>query len=274
MSAPQFTPLTNLSLDTFQNQLKVIVGAEKTEVFISVDLVTQHSKFFKGACNEQCNSGRTKTVILEHEEPEIFEVFLNWMYTGSIQSSVDFVELQELDKRGGNNFDNVFLARFGNKETAALFNSALEKQWMKLAKCFVLSHFLLAPDFHNVVTDMIVLNHRRLRNLGLKKFLEHDEIRYLYTNTAKGYAIRRIVLDNHIDFLGNSPGFPMEPCFQEFLEEVALHALSDLHNTSERPRRQQGGLFGSAPSRDPCPNDFCQYHAHPGKPDGYNCRKK
>jgi hypothetical protein len=159
MSAPQFTPLTNLSLDTFQNQLKVIVGAEKAEVFISIDLVTQHSGFFKGACNEQWNSGRTKTVILDHEEPEIFGVFLNWLYTGSIQSSVDFVELQELDRRGGKDFDNGFSARFGNKETAALFNSALEKQWMKLAKCFVLSHYLIAPDFHNLVTDMIVLNH-------------------------------------------------------------------------------------------------------------------
>jgi hypothetical protein len=157
MLAPQFTPLTNLSLDTFQNQVKVIVGAEKAEVFISIDLLTQHSGYFKGACNEQWNSGRTKTVILDHEEPEIFEVFLNWLYTGSIQSSVDFLELQELDKRGGNNFDNVFVARFENKERAALFNSALEKQWMKLAKCFVLSYFLLAPDFHNVVTDMMFL---------------------------------------------------------------------------------------------------------------------
>jgi hypothetical protein len=159
MSAPQFTPLTNLSFDTFQNQIKVIVGAEKAEVFISIDLVTQHSEFFKKACSDQWESGRTKTVVLDHEEPEIFEVFLNWMYTGSIQSSVDFLKLQELDRRSENNSDNVFSARFGNKETTALFNSALEKQWMKLAKCFVLSHYLIAPDFHNLVTDMIVLNH-------------------------------------------------------------------------------------------------------------------
>jgi hypothetical protein len=148
---------------------------------------------------------------------------------------------------------------------------------MKLAKCFVLSRFLIAPDFHNVVTDMMVLNHRRLRNLGLKKFLEHDEIRYLYTNTDKGYAFRRIVLDNHVEFLGISPGFPMEPCFQEFLEEVALHALSDLHNPSQRPRQSQGtGLFDSVIGvvGDRRAIDFCQYHSHPSKPDGYTCGKK
>jgi hypothetical protein len=278
MSAPQFTPLTNLSLDTFQNQVKVIVGPSKAEVFISIDLLTRHSGYFKGACNEQWNSGRTKTVILDHEEPEVFNVFLNWLYTGSIQSSVGFVELQELDRRGGNNFDKAVLARYENKERAALFNSALEHQWIKLAKCFVLSRFLIAPVFHNVVTDMMVLNHRRLRNLGLKKFLEHDEIRYLYTNTDKGYAFGKIVLDNHISFLGISQGFPMEPCFQEFLEEVALHTLSDLHDTSQRARPSNGAtcsLFGSISSggsmADHQAIDFCQYHSHPGKPD---CGKK
>jgi hypothetical protein len=53
MAAPQFTPLTNLSLDAFQNQVTVIVGPSKAEVFISIDLLTQHSGYFKGACNEQ-----------------------------------------------------------------------------------------------------------------------------------------------------------------------------------------------------------------------------
>jgi hypothetical protein len=280
--------LKSLSLASFTNQVKVIIGEEKSEISIPLHIITHHSDFFKAACKEYWKSGRTKTVILDEEEPETFAVFLTWIYTGSIKNSVDFVEPLELDIIGIREEDWALSENEGKR---APFQLILEDQWFKLAKCFVLSEFLQAPNFQNAVTDMLVSNHRRMSSMGLMAGSRAWETRYVLTNTLDGNALRTILLDNYLKVMLTSPHVlkgdefrttlldnylntmlnspsPTEPdpehpypCFQECLQELALHANSILPNGLQRKNYAQLPWHG----------EVCRFHVHPGRSEGYSC---
>ncbi|KAH6711337.1 hypothetical protein BKA61DRAFT_487059, partial [Leptodontidium sp. MPI-SDFR-AT-0119] len=62
--------------DSFQQQLCVIIGETKTEMFVQKSMVCEQSESFKPVCNPHWESGKTNTITLEEDGPVIFSIFL------------------------------------------------------------------------------------------------------------------------------------------------------------------------------------------------------
>ena len=75
---------------TFSAMATVVVGDEKNTArpaltyLIHKELLTSASPFFAAALNSTFAEGLDQTVRLPEEKPEIFEWFLQWLYTGSL----------------------------------------------------------------------------------------------------------------------------------------------------------------------------------------------
>ncbi|PVH75311.1 hypothetical protein DL98DRAFT_536712 [Cadophora sp. DSE1049] len=79
--------MTLQSSANFTGPTKVILGGDKTEFIVLTHLLTFHSNFFTAACSELWESGRDKTVNIADEDPEIFAIFLIWVFTGDLNKS-------------------------------------------------------------------------------------------------------------------------------------------------------------------------------------------
>lgn len=92
ISLPVVTHLTPLDLRWPNNRvdLKVIVGKEFT---INKDLVCSKSEFFRTACNERWETGRTNTVRLEEGDPTIYDMFHIWVINSDVKTSQDHIEV-------------------------------------------------------------------------------------------------------------------------------------------------------------------------------------
>lgn len=91
-SRPGRSP-TRLSLRTgfrsFSGVATVVVGDEKgarppVKYLVHKELLTSASPFFAAALNSTFAEGLDQTVRLPEEKPEVFEWFLQWLYTGSL----------------------------------------------------------------------------------------------------------------------------------------------------------------------------------------------
>ncbi|KAG4431361.1 hypothetical protein IFR05_013158 [Cadophora sp. M221] len=120
--------------DSFQQQLRVVIGEAKTEIFVQKSMVCEQSEFFKSACNPHWETGKTNTIALEEEDPIIFSIFLNWIYTGDIQNNEDYISIDE-------------------KPTPSA--ATLKSHWMQLVQCFTLGEMLMATNFKNAIIDLL-----------------------------------------------------------------------------------------------------------------------
>lgn len=78
--------------ETFESSLKVVVGCgngQKT-FYVTKSLICENSEFFKAACNERWESGRTNTITLLDDSPKIFSLFLTWLLTGDIENAEEY----------------------------------------------------------------------------------------------------------------------------------------------------------------------------------------
>ncbi|KAG4414299.1 hypothetical protein IFR04_012545 [Cadophora malorum] len=66
----------------FELPHKIVVGKEKIEFYIPEDVICDVSEFFRAACSQDWESGRTGIVTLENEDPKLFMHFatrITWL---------------------------------------------------------------------------------------------------------------------------------------------------------------------------------------------------
>jgi hypothetical protein len=61
------------------------VGEKKKLFTVHKDLICASSKFFKAACSERWVEGKEKKVSLPEVEPEVFQNYVAWLYSGIYQ---------------------------------------------------------------------------------------------------------------------------------------------------------------------------------------------
>ena len=77
---------------TFSGVATVLVGEAnnkarpETKYLVHKELITSASPFFAAALNSTFAEGMDQTVKLPEEKPEIFEWFLQWLYTGTLKT--------------------------------------------------------------------------------------------------------------------------------------------------------------------------------------------
>lgn len=55
-------------------------------------LLSHHSEFFRAACNGPFKKGQTNKITLPECEPEVFQIFVHWIYFGVAPASFDVMD--------------------------------------------------------------------------------------------------------------------------------------------------------------------------------------
>ncbi|PVH75302.1 hypothetical protein DL98DRAFT_350208, partial [Cadophora sp. DSE1049] len=142
--------------------IKVLVGSgpNKTEFYLSKDLLCSESTFFKSACNEAWESGRTNTVTLEDEDPKLFITFATWVATGSVEACSGWEVM---------------------------------KLWHYLCRVYILGDFLGSRNFRNAIMKILI------EKAGILVEAEgdityHDQIvPLIYEKTNPGSPLRHLL---------------------------------------------------------------------------------
>jgi hypothetical protein len=234
-------PLTTCR-NFFKETVKLVIGngENKVELVVPKDRLCQVSEFFAAACSDRWASGRDGVIKFEEEDPKIFGLFLAWVFDGSIENSEDYIPLEYTDNES-------------KKE-------CLKNIQSQLVKCFLLGQQLLSPDFKNAAIDLINANCK----LGLQ--ISCAVLR-IYANTATGSPLRRLVVDTTIAKASSfRPRLAPTESYEthKYFEEYWLESLNSFRYHAKRGIRVKACYD----------RDRCEYHEHPGKPDGYSCTKE
>ncbi|KAK5729613.1 hypothetical protein LTR17_011800 [Elasticomyces elasticus] len=84
---PRTSKHTLLSFE--EERIKLIVGEEKREFYVTRQPLELGSEYFRLALTKDWQEGESKTVILEDADPDIVHRYLQFVYTGKIASRED-----------------------------------------------------------------------------------------------------------------------------------------------------------------------------------------
>lgn len=138
----------------FSDTFVVYVGAERNQHLVH-EAFALTSGFFAAAISGKWEEVNTNGVALPDQEPNLFKVYLEWLYTKAFTTDND-------DSRTP---PNVLL---------------------RLSKLYILGQYLLDFSFRNSVVDRVYEEHRHL-------LPELEEIEDVWRATPEGTSMRRII---------------------------------------------------------------------------------
>ena len=175
------------------------MGPEAPATFyIHEHLVRTASRFVNTAVSEHWSGSQTRSVRLVDHDPEIFHVYVHWLYRKSLPV--------RLDSPG----------EAGNEE------------YLQLAKSYVLGDVLVDADFKDAVLDAFIDKSRSKATDGFNWYPAGSVVRHIYENTQDNSPARRLLVDMYTacgqsDWLTKhaSP----EDLTSEFLLDLAVSLL-------------------------------------------------
>lgn len=152
------------------------------------------------------------SIALKEEDPEVFEVYLYWLY---------FETLPVRNDSPGSE---------GNAEYA------------QLAKAYVLGELLQDVNFKDAVLDAILIKTNSKASDGQTWFPFGPAFRYIYEGTPESSAARRLLVDlytyhGHGDWL---KGWADKDLPKEFLHDLAIAALTKRPRPSASLEEEKG----------------------------------
>jgi len=206
-------------------------------------LICEQSPFFKAACNERWESGRSGTITLEDDDPKLFSIFLTWILTGDIGNAAECLAMEWETRKDGH------------------------YAFMQLAKCYVLGDVLQSSTFCNYIIDVIVSQSERYSvQFGYMMGTAPSEIEYIWTSTASTSPLCCVILDTMA-----ADGAPDDDptaalsvlrCsgWAEFYYDLCQRLFKAFRNEEELEPAWK--------------KESCIYHTHPDQVEGYTCAPK
>ena len=138
-----------------------MVGPEEQCFYVHPSILAAHSEFLKSALKEEWTEGKDRVIKLPEDDPEIFYIYVQWLYTGTIFTKT---------KEEAHSFDH-------------------------LVDLYLLGEKMLDQVFQNRVMDALVSATRERDENGKRYF--HDDlcIDKLYRNTPKNALARQFMVD-------------------------------------------------------------------------------
>lgn len=158
------------------------------------------SKFFDKALNAEWKEGRERTIELPESDPEAFNIYLHWLYSGKL-----FVK--------------------DDNETATNEGKAQRK----LTRSYLIGDKLLDVDFKDAIIDAIAVESGVIRD-GVRYIPAKDLRRLIYENTPPGATVRRLLI-RMIARFNNIDKLVLEDDPPALLHEMVL----ELCKTTTRP---------------------------------------
>ncbi|PTB42335.1 uncharacterized protein TrAFT101_008577 [Trichoderma asperellum] len=199
MDITQLRTHKHKSLDLRGRTLTVTVGSTDPVTFsVHEHLICRTSDYFKTAMKAYWDTSTSGSVTLKEEDPEVFEVYLHWLYCETLPVRNDSPGQE------GNN------------------------EYIQLAQAYVLGEMLQDVNFKDAVLDAILIKSRSTASDGLCWYPVGPAIRCIYEGTPESSAARRLLVDmytchGHEEWLtewANEDDLP-----KQFLLDLAIAAL-------------------------------------------------
>lgn len=146
----------------------VLVGEEKEIFSVHEKLIRTSSPFFDKATSGAWLESAQHTIRLPEDEPEIFSIYVHWLYYGTFPVYCD--------KPG----------RPANQE------------YLKLVKAYTLGDKLMDTVFQNAAIDAIVEKSTSMASDGHKWYPDTEVVEFAYNNTNKSAPIRQLLVDMYV----------------------------------------------------------------------------
>ncbi|KAI9876477.1 MAG: hypothetical protein M1830_006433 [Pleopsidium flavum] len=144
-----------------QTIVNVIVGSEKRNFGIHKDLLKHHSTYFDAALTGTFKESQEGLVLLPEDSPDVFELFVNWLYT------------------------QAFF--WGKEDTEDLMT------WRNLVQLYVFADLRGVSTLKNLVIDAISGGY--LQKITYRPYDLMHEVPWIYQNTVKTSPLRRLLVD-------------------------------------------------------------------------------
>lgn len=181
--------------------IKVIVGVNKTELYIHRSILTSSSEFFRNATKPEWQELRAdpNTLILAEANVEEFSAYVHWLYFGTLPAEKSPTRGQILD----------------------------DIDFPSLARAYVLGEELMDIAFKNSVLDSIVAVMEQFNWLPTG-----ETVNIIFRGTPPGSGARRLVTEVCAHWAQNTDNWIKE--FELYDKEFLLEALREM--TSVRPK--------------------------------------
>ncbi|KAF2127078.1 hypothetical protein P153DRAFT_398448 [Dothidotthia symphoricarpi CBS 119687] len=181
------TQLPHEFLVTFasENVVMVEVGPDLTKFYVHRAILIKHSEYFKKALNGPWKEAEEGVVRLRDVDCDIFEIFVNWMYTQTLPNFEK--DLCGGQRRHGDSRDEGLLVRldayiFSDRILAPKFRQAVridlvDSLVMFDAPCYnTVIYFFASSSSDDSILDLIVEVHCRTCMPDLDKYGNGDEL--------------------------------------------------------------------------------------------------
>ncbi|KAK5120539.1 hypothetical protein LTR85_006195 [Meristemomyces frigidus] len=153
---------TGLNIDG--GTIEVIVGSGNVRFYVHENVVCSRSCFFDAALGKEWAEGVERVVTLPEDRPEVFKAYLQWLYSGRINS------VKQRDPR----------------------------DYRLLSRMYALGEKLIDPESQDRVLDAILAIARFRDDRGRQKFPADEAISIIYDATPPGSPARRLLVDLHM----------------------------------------------------------------------------
>lgn len=140
---------------------------EKKTFVLHQELIVRHSQFCASALSKDWRERKEGHIALETDDPEIFEVFRQFLYSGNIFSIKD----GDLAESTG-----------GSKKQD-------DQEWLRLGQCWILGDKLISTSFKDAVTDALIIKMRD------SNYHPTQLYRAIYRESAGPCGMRKLMAD-------------------------------------------------------------------------------
>ncbi|KAK3076874.1 hypothetical protein LTS18_011764 [Coniosporium uncinatum] len=150
--------------------VEIHVGPDHRVFSVHEKLICASSDFFKDGMSRDWKESRERTFTFEYDEPEIFDIYACWLYYQKFPTRLD---------RGGLE---------GNKE------------YVQLAKAYVLGEKLQDRDFQDAVIDAVVDKSNHLTEGNKTWSPVGDAVKIIYDGTPDTSPAQKLLVDIHCHY--------------------------------------------------------------------------
>lgn len=152
--------------------VKVLVGPDKEEFLIHESVIAKPGTFFETALKKEWIEGKERTVELLEDDPDVFELYTQWVYTGKIFC----------------------------KSTSGIHSPTTSQNFDTIIDLYLLGQKLLDRVFQDRVIDALLATTHDMRGKETQTrwFPVGGTVDRLYLGTIKGCPMRRLLVDIYI----------------------------------------------------------------------------
>ncbi|KAK4609454.1 hypothetical protein CLAFUR4_14529, partial [Fulvia fulva] len=180
----------------YEDTIKVVVGEGEAERTFTMhkDKICARSPFLQAACLTRHRMGLDNFIFLEEQEPELFELYVNWVYTGQVDASILSQPQAQPD------------------------NNDKRPTYLQLGKVWALGYYLQDTKLRNKIVDMVITMVNKTPGI-----ISAPVLRLVWRGVPEGSTLRRLYTQIEVchasssDFKNNIDAWPVE-----VLEEATM----------------------------------------------------